>query len=856
MAYARQHIAPIGIRLLLLFLLWSSTLATYAQQVQTKNYLYQAAFIKGVTKHIGWPSNFNPDNRFKIGVLGNNYAYGWIQKLLSNKKINGKEVEVLHFRRPIRVTPCQILFVTEGYNLNKLPVALVKLKNSPTLIISEQKDLFKKDNGELSRGESLLAKNSGINLKIVNKKLRFDLKKENIRKRGLTLISEKTDNTKPSLETLENYDQNLKKVQKSDSLVTSRIARIKLEVEKKQQTLDNSKNKLQSLQDSLMLLRQVQDNNRKKIAQTNQSIQQSNLEIASLEKNQNQKKQEEQNLANKIARLKQTIQEEQAQIKDDNERIADLKQQILRIVGELKVTSQNQYNLSVAKFLYEELKKTGVSANEILRKIRGYEALEDEFNKNPEKFNAIKEKYRADTLAARKRQDSLINAQTLAKKNQENLLKQKQLELERQKSELQQHRSTRTISALVGLILLTILLFFFITNRRRKKTIEQLNKYNTELNNSKQEIEEKNVVLQQNIVELKKKKELEIANRKLEEANQKLDQLQKYKEKLTNMIVHDLKNPLGAVLVNSKMAFDHYAIDPKIKKRLQDIHYASKRIKVYIEDMLAIQTYANSELPLHLATHQMYRSVQTAINILKSAIKEKSLVIENNIPKDYYAQYDSKYIGRVYENLLSNAIKYTDPGGKIIFSADIVPGNDEHPLGYIHFAIADSGTGIPEEKFKEIFEPFMQLEAREFANTSSTGIGLTFCKMAVESHKSNIVVTSEVGIGTTFAFDLPRVEAPKSTTSPEKVSPKTKTNDAQTTEEEPIIALSTEERKALQPLVQELDKVEFYEVSTLLNILKKLEEENSPSLSQWKSAMEESIDNFNEIEYKKLKNLV
>ncbi|OJJ19379.1 hypothetical protein BKI52_21455 [marine bacterium AO1-C] len=838
----------------LLLLLCSNIQIAYAQKVQTKNYLYQAAFIKGVTKHVDWPTNFKPDNKFKIGVLGNSYAYGWIQKLLTNKKIKGLEVEVLHFRRESQVVPCHILFVSASNNL-KLGRVFFRLLNTPVLVISEQKDLFKKDKNELNRNGLLLAKNSGINLKIVNKQLRFDLNKENIRDRKLTLVSEKTDYTKPSLETLENYDQNLKKVQKSDSAVTSKIARIKIEVDKKQQALESSKNKVKSLQDSLMLLLEQESNNRNRIAQTNQSIQKTDKEIAFLTQNEDQKRLEEKKLAAQIARLKQTIKDEQGRIENDKSRVADLKQQIAGIVGELKVTSKNAYNLSIAKFLYEELKKTGVNANEVLRKIKGYETLEEEFNKNPEKFNAIKEKYRADTLEARKRQDSLIAMQALEKKNQETALKQKELELQQQKSEIQQHRATRIIALLVGLILLIFLLFFFLSSRRRKKTIAQLNAYNTELNKNKQEIEEKNVVLQQNIVELKKKKELEIANQKLEEANQKLDQLQKYKEKLTNMIVHDLKNPLGAVLVNSKMAFDHYAIDPKIKKRLQDIHYASKRIKVYIEDMLAIQTFANSELPLHLMVQQVRKGVQTAINILRSAIKEKSLIVENNIPKDYYAEYDSKYIGRVFENLLSNAIKYTDTGGKIVFSADLVPGNEQAPLGYVHFAIADSGTGIPEDKFKEIFEPFMQLEAREFANTSSTGIGLTFCKMAVESHKSHIVVTSEVGVGTTFAFDLPRVEPP-TTKATNGVVPEKQEEELQIAEDDSSIALSDEERKALQPLVQELDKVEFYEVSTLLNILKRLEQEDSPSLSQWKTAVEESIDNFNEIEYKKLKSLV
>jgi signal transduction histidine kinase len=70
--------------------------------------------------------------------------------------------------------------------------------------------------------------------------------------------------------------------------------------------------------------------------------------------------------------------------------------------------------------------------------------------------------------------------------------------------------------------------------------------------------------------------------------------------------------------------------------------------------------------------------------------------------------------------------------------------------------ISDTGEGIPKEAFKRIFEKFGQVESRKAGKTKSTGLGLTFCKLAIEAHGGRIWVESEQGVGSTFFFTLPR----------------------------------------------------------------------------------------------------
>ena len=72
------------------------------------------------------------------------------------------------------------------------------------------------------------------------------------------------------------------------------------------------------------------------------------------------------------------------------------------------------------------------------------------------------------------------------------------------------------------------------------------------------------------------------------------------------------------------------------------------------------------------------------------------------------------------------------------------------------FAVRDTGEGIPREAFERIFEKFGQVEARQAGHKMSTGLGLTFCRMAVEAHGGRIWIESELGQGSTFSFTLPR----------------------------------------------------------------------------------------------------
>ncbi len=112
------------------------------------------------------------------------------------------------------------------------------------------------------------------------------------------------------------------------------------------------------------------------------------------------------------------------------------------------------------------------------------------------------------------------------------------------------------------------------------------------------------------------------------------------------------------------------------------------------------------------------------------------------------ASVDRSLIERVINNLLSNAVHHTAAGGKIDITVRRIP-------GFIEVEVSDDGAGIPEGYKEKIFEKFIQVERRQAHLRTGTGLGLTFCKMAVQAHGGTIRVESELNKGSAFFFTLP-----------------------------------------------------------------------------------------------------
>ncbi|RPH25059.1 MAG: ATP-binding protein, partial [Bacteroidales bacterium] len=184
--------------------------------------------------------------------------------------------------------------------------------------------------------------------------------------------------------------------------------------------------------------------------------------------------------------------------------------------------------------------------------------------------------------------------------------------------------------------------------------------------------------------------------------------------------------------------------------------------------------------------------------------------------------------------LLTNAIKYSPLGGEITISSS------DQPEGMVRVNVSDTGEGIAENKMHLVFQRFGQIVAKKSGTVKSTGLGLAFCKMAVEAHGGEIGVGSEVGQGATFWFTLPlgdagQVELPAEEKTEEKKAK--------------ALTFTAEEIKILEPFICKLKAFTVYETDDIEEILAELKQNESESIRKWVSQVENTMVALNQTHY-------
>ena len=243
--------------------------------------------------------------------------------------------------------------------------------------------------------------------------------------------------------------------------------------------------------------------------------------------------------------------------------------------------------------------------------------------------------------------------------------------------------------------------------------------------------------------------------REIAEKNARLQELERAKEGLTHMIIHDLNNPLMAISGSLEMLLlNKNELPEKQYGTIQKCHNYCNDFNLLIRSLLDIHRMEKVKLELQKEETDfpvMVDEVQRQFT-QKAELKKISLSFRSpaNIPSVFI---DQGLIKRVIANLLNNAIRHTPKEGHIAESIDIIPEN-----GYIRFNIKDSGNGLAPEYHQRIFNKFEQVELkREGVFSGSGGLGLAFCKMAVEAHGGRIWVESKgkEGEGSLFRLTIP-----------------------------------------------------------------------------------------------------
>ncbi len=228
----------------------------------------------------------------------------------------------------------------------------------------------------------------------------------------------------------------------------------------------------------------------------------------------------------------------------------------------------------------------------------------------------------------------------------------------------------------------------------------------------------------------------------------KLKELDQLKSQFFANISHEFRTPLTLILgqIDSVMSSK---IEVKEKGKLQVANRNANRLLTLINQLLDISKIEAGSMELKAEQHNIVSFLKSLFYSFESIAKSKKITLKfdseyENIP----VVYEPDKMEKIFYNLVSNAFKFTSGGGEIKVSLKLSG-------SFVEIKIIDSGIGIPEDRIKNIFNRFFQVDNTSTREYEGTGIGLSLTKELIELHKGKITVNSKIGKGSEFIITLP-----------------------------------------------------------------------------------------------------
>ena len=232
----------------------------------------------------------------------------------------------------------------------------------------------------------------------------------------------------------------------------------------------------------------------------------------------------------------------------------------------------------------------------------------------------------------------------------------------------------------------------------------------------------------------------------------KLDVL---REELSSMIVHDLRSPITSILTSLRMLeglIHEESLDMVVMDEVIGLSKRSaENMLNLVQSLLDVARLEQNSLALDCESLSLQDVIGQAWAVVFGYGTTLDLKLEQRVSSDLPSVWmDDDKVYRVLLNLMDNALRHTPQGGTIWVEADYLPGQHE-----VEVRITDTGPGIPPDARLRVFDKFTQLDQEALRGHRGTGLGLTFCKLAIEAHGGRIWVEEGPTGGAAFCFTLP-----------------------------------------------------------------------------------------------------
>ncbi len=246
--------------------------------------------------------------------------------------------------------------------------------------------------------------------------------------------------------------------------------------------------------------------------------------------------------------------------------------------------------------------------------------------------------------------------------------------------------------------------------------------------------------------------ELELKNRELQRTNESLLRMDRFKEDLINLIVHDMKNPLFVIQGNLQMMTMglNGAQVQNIKKYINRIERSSQMLLRMVVNLIDISRIQEGTMVLKKEPVDLNGIIKDIVNRIKdypeNANKVFSVRSDRSLPS---INLDFSIMERVVENLVNFAASNIQDSGKVELETTWIENQK------VRIVMTDSGARIPEKFHDKIFEKFSQAEIKKDGYRVGRGLSLTFCKMAVQAHGGNMWLDVSNPVGNRFILEVP-----------------------------------------------------------------------------------------------------